>query len=522
MNTAWNLVTGTLTKYALLGVNIALGVFLMPFTVRHLGTSEYGLWMLVASMTYYFQLLDLGYGNGLVRQISDADARGDVAEMNRALSTFAIVYAVIGAITAAGVLVIIFGIIPRFPNLTPDQIRRAQLVLAIIGVRLAVGFPMTVFGAATTARQRFALNNAVAIVVALVNGAVTYVVLTSGHGLVALVACTTIVSLASYAAYAWTAKQAFAELRIRASAFTPRLVREVTAFSIYVFMLDVGLYVCFSLDNLVLGAFVGTSAVAVYTVAVRLAEYQRLLSSQFNGLIFPVVVRYEAGGRTDAVRAMLIDGTRIALTLVVGVTICLLGFASPLIVRWMGPGFAGSVMPLYFLAVAGVVLSAQGPVSNVLLGTGRHRLVAWTTVGEAAANLALSIVLVRRYGMWGVAAGTAIPVVAANFLVTFPAGCRQVDLSLRTFIRLIGRPALVGAIPALAACIALRLAMPPESIQMVIAEGCVVGLVYMTAAVMLGLDEEVRERYLEHVRRLLDNWRTTRATLARRAVIVDQ
>jgi len=522
MNTAWNLVTGTLTKYVLLIVNIVLGVFLMPFTVRHLGTSEYGLWMLVASMTYYFQLLDLGYGNGLVRQVSDADARGDVDEMNRVLSTFTIVYSFIGAIAAAGAVVIIFGIIPRFPNLTSDQIARAQLVLAILGVRLAVGFPMTVFGAATPARQRFALNNTVAVVVALVNGAVTYVVLASGHGLVALVAATTVVSLASYAAYAWTAKQAFAELRIRPSAFTPRLVREVTAFSIYVFMLDVGLYVCFSLDNLVLGAFVGTSAVAIYTVAVRLAEYQRLLCSQFNGLIFPVVVRFEAGGHTDAVRTMLVDGTRIALTLVVGVTICLLGFATPLVVHWMGPAFAGSVTPLYFLALAGVVLSAQGPVSNVLLGTGRHRLVAITTVGEAAANLALSIVLVRRFGMWGVAAGTAIPVIAANFLVTVPAGCRQVGLSLQTFVRLIGRPPLVGAIPALATCVALRVAMPPESIQMVIVEGAVVGLVYLTAAVTLGLDEEVRDRYFEHVRRLLDTWRMTRATLGHRAVVVDR
>ena len=55
-----SLVTGTASKYALLAVNIGLGVFLMPFTVRHLGTADYGLWMLVASLTYYFQLLDLG------------------------------------------------------------------------------------------------------------------------------------------------------------------------------------------------------------------------------------------------------------------------------------------------------------------------------------------------------------------------------------------------------------------------------------------------------------------------------
>jgi O-antigen/teichoic acid export membrane protein len=179
-------------------------------------------------------------------------------------------------------------------------------------------------------------------------------------------------------------------------------------------------------------------------------------------------------------------------------------------------------VPLYWLALAGVVLSAQGPISNVLLGTGRHRLVAFTTVGEAAANLALSILLVRRFGMWGVAAGTAIPVIAANFLITVPAGCRQVGLSFRTFIRLIGRPPLVGGIPALVSCIALRLAMPPESIQMVILEGFVVGLVYISAAVTLGLDDQVRERYVEHVRRLLDNWRVTRATLAHRAVAVDR
>src|SRR5206468_10230714 len=97
--------------------------------------------------------------------------------------------------------------------------------------------------------------------------------------------------------------------------------------------------------------------------------------------------------------------------------------------------FSGSVVPLYFLAAAGVVLSAQGPVSNLLLGTGRHRLVAFTTLAEGAANLALSIVLVRRFGLWGVAAGTALPVIAANFLITVPAGCRQVGLPLGQFVR---------------------------------------------------------------------------------------
>src|SRR5207253_3857387 len=102
----WNILTGTATKYLLLVVNVGLGIFLMPFTIRHLGTSEYGLWMLVASMTYYFQLLDLGYGSGLVRHVADADARQDVDLVNRILSTFVVVYSGLGIAAAAGVAAI--------------------------------------------------------------------------------------------------------------------------------------------------------------------------------------------------------------------------------------------------------------------------------------------------------------------------------------------------------------------------------------------------------------------------------
>src|SRR4051794_16022702 len=402
----WNLMTGTATKYVLLAVNLALGIVLMPFTVRHLGTSEYGLWMLVASLTSYFQLLDLGYGSGLVRHVAEADARGDIPRINRLLSTFAAVYGALGLIAAAGIATLIALVVPRFPHLSPAQIRTGQLVLAILGMRMAIGFPMTVFGAATTARQRFALNNTVAIAVALVNGAVTYLVLSSGFGLLTLVGSTAGVGLASYAAYIWTARRAFPELRLSLSSFDRALVYDVTTFSAYLFIIDVAVQIGFNLDNVVVGAALGTSAVAVYAVVLRLADYQRQLASQFNGLLFPIAVRLGAGNQAAALESMLVDGTRIALVLVTGVTVCAIGFARPLLAVWMGPSFETGAVPFYILAVTGIVLVGHGPLGNILLGTGRHRLVAFVALGEALANVALSVLLVRRYGMLGVAIGT--------------------------------------------------------------------------------------------------------------------
>jgi O-antigen/teichoic acid export membrane protein/glycosyltransferase involved in cell wall biosynthesis len=510
----WNVLVGTATKYAVLAVNLGLGIVLLPFTVRHLGTADYGLWMLVASLTYYFQVLDLGYGNGVVRHVVDADARGDITGVNNILSTFVVVYAGLGLLTAAGTIGLIFWAVPNFPHLSALEIRRGQLLLAIMGLRIAVGFPMTVFGAVTTARQRFALNNAVAIVVALVNGLATYIVLVSGHGLVALVATTTAVGLASYAGYAWTARRAFPDLRLRPSSFNPRLVRDVTSFSLYLFIVDIAVQIGFNLDNLVIGVSLGTSAVAVYAVTLRLADYQRQLCNQFNGFLFSVAVRYGAGGRADRLESLLIEGTRIALILVTGVTIAVIGFGGRLLVLWMGPGFEAGIAPLYVLAAAGVVLVGQGPLGNILLATGRHRLVAYVSLGEALANLLLSVMLVRRFGILGVAVGTAVPVVLANLFILMPAACHRFQLPTLTFLRLVLAAPATGAVPAIAACAILRFAYPPSSLAAILAEGVCVGLVYGGAIAAFGFDRRVRARYLDYVRRMLVSPRRGDRTVA--------
>jgi O-antigen/teichoic acid export membrane protein len=514
---AWNVMTGTATKYALLAINVGLGIVLMPFTVRHLGPSEYGLWMLVASLTYYFQLLDLGYGSGLVRHVVDADARGDIAGVNRTLSTFVVVYAGLGLVAFAGTLALVFWAVPRFPHLSPADIRRGQLVLAMLGVRTAIGFPMTVFGAATTARQRFALNNGVAIAVALVNGAITYIVLASGYGLLTLVASTTALGIISYGGYAWTARRAFPELRIRPSSFSRALVRDVTSFSVYLFIVDLAVQIGFNLDNVVIGAALGTSAVAVYAVTLRLADYQRQLCNQFNGMLFPIVVRLRAAGSPEALQAMLIEGTRIALILVVGVTIGLVGFGRPLLLRWMGPAFEPGVWPLYVLAMTGIVLVGQGPLGNILLGSGRHRLVAFVSLGEAVANLVLSVILVRRFGMLGVAIGTAIPIAVANLLILLPAACRQTSISLPRFLSLVLTAPAIGAVPAIAVTAMVRSSYPPLSLPAILGEAVVVGITYLTGVCAFGLTKEVRTRYASYARGVLSSAHLGRRPMAEAA-----
>jgi O-antigen/teichoic acid export membrane protein len=400
------------------------------------------------------------------------------------------------------VAALLYFVIPRFPNLSPEQVMRAQWVLAILGFRVAVGFPMSVFGAVNTARQRFAATGSIAIGVTILQAIATYVVLRAGYGLVSLVASTTSIALLSYLAYYAVARRTFPGMRLSPAHFSRREVREVTAFSAYVFLISIAIQLGYNLDNVIIAAFAGTTSVAVYAVAFRIADYQRQLCNQFNGLLFPVVVRFHAAGETNAVRTTLLEGTRIAVGLIVGVTLCVLVFADVLVERWMGPGFDGSLPALYALAVAGVVLVGAGPLGNVLLARGRHRLVAFSCLGEALVNLGLSIVLVQRLGIAGAAIGTLLAVTASNLFVQLPAACRTVQIPIRSFLRHVATPSLIALVPAGAIAFLLRATATELSLADVFGRGLLAWLVYIVSFVTLGLNSWERRRYFGSVREL--------------------
>ncbi len=405
----------------------------------------------------------------------------------------------------------IIWVVPRFPHLSPADIRTAQALMAIIGVRVALGFPMTVFGAITNARQGFVLNNSVAIVAVLTNAALTYIVLEQGHGLVMLVGITTFVNVLGYGGYAWTARRVFPELRIRARYFSRTHWREVTTFSVYLFVIQIASQISFNIDNIVIGAVMGTAAVAVYTVALRLAEYQRRLCDQFSGMLFSVAIGFGAEGNVAALRQTLIEGTRVAITLVVGASVCLIGFSGPLIHRWMGPEFDGSVAPFIALAAAGVIVVSQAAASNVVIAVGSHKLLAAVWVGEAVVNLAVSMVLVHRIGLLGVAIGTLTPLAWGHLGVLLPRACRAVALPIRTCLAETLWPAVAGGSVGAVVCLLLRVLLPPVTTRGVLMEASATGVAYAVGVFVLGFSRAVRARYLSLAMEL---FRTVRHTPA--------
>ena len=75
------------TRYVAIAVELVIGLVMLPFNLHHLGQEAYGLWMLTASVTIHFSILDMGFGGALVNFIARYRAHRDTAALNEIAST---------------------------------------------------------------------------------------------------------------------------------------------------------------------------------------------------------------------------------------------------------------------------------------------------------------------------------------------------------------------------------------------------------------------------------------------------
>ena len=489
------------TRYMAIGVESILGLIVLPFNVAHLGASAYGLWMLTASVTTYFSVLDLGYSGALVKFVAQYRARRDFRALNEILSTTFSIFATFGVVTylvAIGIAIFM----GRLFQLSPEQVHVGRIVLLIISLNVAAGTAFSVFGGVINGFQRYDLNNVVGTISSVLTAVVNVAVLAAGYGLVELVAATTVVRLLTYLVYRANAYRVFPALQLRLSSFRRERLREVTSFSVYMLLIDWANKMNYSVDALVIGAFLSTSAVAVWTVGQRLAEVTQRLTNQLNDVLFPTVVDNDAGARIERLKAIFVQGTRLSLATVVPMGGAMMLMAGPLVQAWVGPEFARSALILQLLTLSVIVRVGNATAGTVLKGAGKHRLVAFTNVAAAVVNLALSIAFVKAFGLPGVAFGTLVPICIASTLVLFPAGCRRVDLPLGRALSEAVWPALWPAGVMTAFVLATR-AMVPTTLVAVGAEMAAACLVYAVVFVTLAIDTAERRFYLAKASELL-------------------
>jgi O-antigen/teichoic acid export membrane protein len=433
------LVSNTVANGVAQAAAMLAGLVFMPMLVRGFGLTGYGLYMLAASVSSYAVLLDFGVGATLTKMIAEKSAAGDRDDLSPLISSGLAFHSVIG-IAVAGIIAAMAlgaGTIFRVDVAGAALLRSLLLVSAIQAV---VTWPASTASHVLGGLQRYTLTARVAVAATAANVLATGVVVALGLGPLRLAVATASVSAAAGLANVILARRELPGIRVSLVLARFAVLGNVFGFSWAIFVVQLSTLVLYQqTDRIVLGVFVGGAAVGLYEAAGKFQNLIAQMVSFANSAVIPMASHLEAAGKPDALRSLFLRGTKYTLLLVTPIAAVLIILAHPLLLRWLGPEFAAYALAAQLLVSPHLLIAGGTIGDSMIVGMGRLPKRLPYAIAVTVGNLVLSIILVQRYGIFGVVIGTIVP-----YFLDFPIHMRfllkEVDVSVGRWLREVVAP----------------------------------------------------------------------------------
>ena len=384
--------TGAILNYVVLGLNALVGLAYTPFMLRMLGKSEYGLFALAASVIAYLSMLDLGFGNAVIRYTAKFRAEGKTEEQYYMFGMFTMLYSVLGFIVLfAGVLLYqhldcIFG-----QSLTVAELEKARVIVLLMVFNLAVTFPLSIYGAIISAYENFIFLRVVQIARILLNTAVMIILLSYGYKAIAMVVVQT----------------AFNIITLFLNVVYCRR-KEISIYSFWIFLNTIMDRIYWSTGQFVLGAMVGTVAVAVFAVAIQLQGMYMMFSTAIVGVFLPrVTAMVTKNNDKKELSDLFIRTGRVQYVVMAFILSGFIVFGKYFIRFWAGDGYGDAyTIALLFLVPLTIPL-IQNLGITILQARNQMRFRSEVYVIIALISLGFQIPLAKYYGGIGCAMAIA-------------------------------------------------------------------------------------------------------------------
>ena len=462
-----------------MAVTMIAGFITAPFLVRRLGDSTYGLWILIASFTSYFGMLDLGVRGAVGRQIAFRHAQGNRRGVDSILSTSLAILAACGLLSLLITVGVSFAFTRVF-DVPPESQVAARIALILIGVNLALWLPLNVFDGTLWAAQRFDVLNAIDVVSILLRTGLTFALIANGGGLVTL-AWLNLLSLAgSQAAKAVATFLLDPDLRISPELVSRETARELFGYGSWNFLINAAKTLTTQASPMVVGLRLGIAFVTPFSITTRLIGYAGALIVAGTGVLTPIATKFHADGSADRQRQLFSEGGKYCLCLSLYFVTFYLLLGRGLIVLWMGPAFGAYAILLAILSLGEALPMSQWITHGLILGMSRHRPLALANITECAIAILLALVLAGPFGLVGVCIAFAIPALLCRGIFQVIYGCRLLGISpgrhmIEVILPGIGLASAVGA-----AMVPIVVWYPPRSNAILIVYAIIYTLVYCT------------------------------------------
>lgn len=505
-------------------VNMARGVCVVPFLLRHIGLEAYGIWTTIFILVMYVGVTTLGISNVYIKYVAEFHAKREYDKANSLLSTG---LAVTIPLCSAVFLLFLLEwdrIAPwlRFPPAHASDGKEA--VLIVLGIFLS-SIALNAFGDMLTGMQQIASTQvflSLSIVVEFV--LIVWLVL-AGRGIRGLAEAYLIRTILNDGLTIWWARRQLKWLHL-----SPRLVRReslkyVIHFGGLVQFQGMMSTVLNSIERVAALMLINPAAAGLLDVAKKWPVSFSSVPTAFFAAMLPAASHVEAA--SDAERRMsnlcelYLNGARYS-NLCTSIFVSVMAFwASPILYVWLGPELPmrDALVPLFVLfSFAMQFHMLTGPGTSVLRGIGRvYEEFAYTIPN------ALLLAVLLPAARWIEGRWTPLGIGWAVALATVGSACVLMarvhfilHLSFTRFLRVVVQPGLAPyVIAGLLAWPAMRLAEQTNRWQgagVLVVAGTLYAAALWIVMVRWVLTDAEKQKWQETIRRRLGALRHGEAT----------
>jgi O-antigen/teichoic acid export membrane protein len=430
--------------------------FLSPFLIRRIGTDAYGLYLLLLSLTGILGVLNLGLGEATLRYAAFFHARADIAGVNRVLGATLAIYLIMGAAGAATLLAGAHFLSALFR--IPEHDRHLSILLIrLTALSFAVRLVAAPHGAIPQAAMRFDVASVLALAETVLRALGSVVAVWIGYGLVGLVAWGALLSALVLVANVAVATTLVSGVRVWPGVSREGL-REVFGYGVFVLAGQLFGLAWQYADRVILGAFVGTGAVALFAVPHELVFRVLALAGAGAAVLMP---RFAGTQSEGDMTSLYLRSTAVFISLSVTLFVPFTVLVRDFLRLWISPDFAASAGPVAML-IAGscLVRGAFLPYESLFRGIGRPQYYLFLVVLTSSTIVLLDLLLIPAYGLAGAGYSLcASPLWGLLAIVlTWRLLLRQKDYSV--LVRVVLVPLALGFV-CLALFFFLRRSLPP-------------------------------------------------------------
>lgn len=433
---------GVILSYFLIGINIVSGLLLVPFIIKNIGKSNYGLYSAASSLITMF-IVDLGLGTAITKFISKYRVTSTQEQINKLVSV--VFYSFL---FLAFLLCIIFSLIYPFlgsiySSFSNDEIQSFRIVYLIVAAYSVLTFPFGVVNGMLVAYDKIFLTKISDIISKVVFIVLTIFVLKMNLGLYWLTACYAvhgIVSIILKLVFVKSQTPCKFLNRMRRTEFK-QIFKEVIMFSIWAAINSFGRVILVSLAPTILGfsspESQGSQEIAIFSIATQIESYVSLFATSFGAIFYPSISRLLfSKGEPDkdafeSFKVFHIKIARIQVTILAIIVVGLLVCGKEFIYLWVGSGYEKSYYCILAICIPALFFYPLQTAENAIAAVEKIKYCGISTILSTVVGVAASIGFAFLFGSIGVSLGICIGFLVRTILFNI---CFKKYLTIRPLI----------------------------------------------------------------------------------------